>query len=124
MKRRLGTTTSLTELHAGTRAGRSSGSSACLTQLFSKSAALRAFSCGSGRFLSANVADRFGLRAWASGGAARFPYAGSAALEFDLVHCPLSSGSLDAVVLLNVLEHIEDHAAVVRQRYRISSPAA
>jgi SAM-dependent methyltransferase len=43
-------------------------------------------------------------------------------LRFDLVHCPLPSASVDAVVLLNVLEHIEDHEAAVRQVARILRP--
>jgi SAM-dependent methyltransferase len=43
-------------------------------------------------------------------------------LQFDLVHCPLPSESLDAVVLLNVLEHIEDHATAVHQLYRVLKP--
>jgi ubiquinone/menaquinone biosynthesis C-methylase UbiE len=43
-------------------------------------------------------------------------------LEFDLVSCPLPENSVDAVVLLNVLEHIQDDAAAVRQVYRILKP--
>ena len=43
-------------------------------------------------------------------------------LQFDLVHCPLPDNSIDAVVLLNVLEHINDDAAAVRQVYRILKP--
>ncbi len=43
-------------------------------------------------------------------------------LRFDLVACPLPSASVDAVVLLNVLEHIEDDAAAVRQVARILKP--
>lgn len=43
-------------------------------------------------------------------------------LRFDLVHCPLPSQSVDAVVLLNVLEHIEDDAAAARQAARILKP--
>ncbi len=43
-------------------------------------------------------------------------------LRFDLVHCPLPSASVDAVVLLNVLEHIEDHEAAMRQVARILRP--
>lgn len=40
-------------------------------------------------------------------------------LRFDLVNCPLPSESLNAIVLLNVLEHIEDDGAAVRQVTRI-----
>lgn len=43
-------------------------------------------------------------------------------LQFDLAHCPLPDSSIDAVVLLNVLEHINDDAAAVRQVYRILKP--
>jgi SAM-dependent methyltransferase len=43
-------------------------------------------------------------------------------LQFDLVKCPLPNGSLDAVVLLNVLEHIEDDTAAMRQVARILKP--
>ena len=40
-------------------------------------------------------------------------------LQFDLTTCPLPSASVDAVVMLNVLEHIEDHEAAVTQTARI-----
>jgi SAM-dependent methyltransferase len=43
-------------------------------------------------------------------------------LQFDLVQCPLPSDSVDAVVLLNVLEHIHDHEAALCQLYRILKP--
>jgi SAM-dependent methyltransferase len=43
-------------------------------------------------------------------------------LQFDLVECPLPSASLDAVVLLNVLEHIEDDVAAIRQIARLLKP--
>jgi SAM-dependent methyltransferase len=43
-------------------------------------------------------------------------------LQFDLVHCPLADNSVDVVVLLNVLEHIEDDAAALRQVQRILRP--
>lgn len=43
-------------------------------------------------------------------------------LRFDMVQCPLPSASVDAVVLLNVLEHIEDHGAAVSQVARILKP--
>src|SRR5262249_54234575 len=38
------------------------------------------------------------------------------------VHCPLADNSVDVVVLLNVLEHIEDHEAAVRQVQRVLKP--
>jgi SAM-dependent methyltransferase len=40
-------------------------------------------------------------------------------LRFDLVKCPLPPASVDAVVLLNVLEHIEDDAGAVEQVARV-----
>jgi SAM-dependent methyltransferase len=43
-------------------------------------------------------------------------------LRFDLVKCPLPSASLNAVVLLNVLEHIEDHKSATAQVARILKP--
>ena len=43
-------------------------------------------------------------------------------LHFDLTRCPLPDNSVDAVVLLNVLEHIENDALAIRQLYRILKP--
>jgi SAM-dependent methyltransferase len=43
-------------------------------------------------------------------------------LRFDLVQCPLPSASVDAVVLLNVLEHIEQDAAAVAHVARLLRP--
>jgi SAM-dependent methyltransferase len=43
-------------------------------------------------------------------------------LRFDLIKCPLPSASVDAAVLLNVLEHIEDDEAAVGQVARILKP--
>jgi SAM-dependent methyltransferase len=43
-------------------------------------------------------------------------------LRFDLVKCPLPSGSVDGVVLLNVLEHVEDDAAAIAQVARVLRP--
>jgi SAM-dependent methyltransferase len=43
-------------------------------------------------------------------------------LRFDLVHCPLPDASVDAVVLLNVLEHIENDLAALTQVFRILKP--
>jgi len=43
-------------------------------------------------------------------------------LRFDLRACPLSSGSIDGVVLLNVLEHIEDDGAAVSHVARVLKP--
>jgi SAM-dependent methyltransferase len=43
-------------------------------------------------------------------------------LRLDLLRCPLPSGSFDAVVMLNVLEHIRDDDAALAQVYRILKP--
>ena len=43
-------------------------------------------------------------------------------MRFDMVDCPLSSASVDAIVLLNVLEHIEDDAGAVGQVARVLKP--
>jgi SAM-dependent methyltransferase len=43
-------------------------------------------------------------------------------LQFDLTRCPLSTESVDAVVALNVLEHIGDDEAAVREIRRILKP--
>ncbi|HXB70748.1 MAG TPA: methyltransferase domain-containing protein [Candidatus Acidoferrales bacterium] len=43
-------------------------------------------------------------------------------LQFDLTRCPLPDGSVDGIVLLNVLEHIEDDDAAMRHVYRILRP--
>jgi SAM-dependent methyltransferase len=43
-------------------------------------------------------------------------------LQFDLTHCPLLDQSVDGVVLLNVLEHIEDDDAAIGHVYRILRP--
>jgi SAM-dependent methyltransferase len=43
-------------------------------------------------------------------------------LQFDLTACPLPDGSLDGIVLLNVLEHIEEDEAALAQIARILKP--
>ena len=43
-------------------------------------------------------------------------------LQFDLVQCPLPDASIDAVVMLNVLEHIKDDRGAMRQVSRILKP--
>jgi SAM-dependent methyltransferase len=43
-------------------------------------------------------------------------------LQFDLTRCPLPEGSVDVVVLLNVLEHIGDDESAVREVARILRP--
>jgi SAM-dependent methyltransferase len=43
-------------------------------------------------------------------------------LRFDLTQCPLPSNSVDGIVMLNVLEHIEDDALALQQVFRILKP--
>ena len=43
-------------------------------------------------------------------------------IQFDLTKCPLPDSSIDALVLLNVLEHIEDDQKALKQLYRILKP--
>lgn len=43
-------------------------------------------------------------------------------LRFDLTHCPLPDNSLDVVILLNVLEHIERDNEAIRQVKRVLKP--
>jgi SAM-dependent methyltransferase len=43
-------------------------------------------------------------------------------LQFDLRRCPLPDATVDAVVCLNVLEHIDDHAAAMRHLFRVLRP--
>ena len=43
-------------------------------------------------------------------------------LRFDLLQCPLPSDSFDAVVMLNVLEHIENDISALAQVHRILKP--
>lgn len=42
--------------------------------------------------------------------------------QFDVVKCPFDDASFDGVVLLNVLEHIQDDFAALKQVYRILKP--
>jgi SAM-dependent methyltransferase len=43
-------------------------------------------------------------------------------IQFDLTRCPLPSESVDAVIMLNVLEHIGDDLAALQQARRILRP--
>lgn len=43
-------------------------------------------------------------------------------LHFDLTRCPLPDNSVDVVVLLNVLEHIENDALAVQRLFHILKP--
>lgn len=40
-------------------------------------------------------------------------------LQFDLTRCPLPDGSIDGIVLLNILEHIEQDYTALRHVHRI-----
>lgn len=44
---------------------------------------------------------------------------GTPLLQFDLTKCPLPANSVDVVVLLNVLEHIDEDSLAVHQVHRI-----
>jgi SAM-dependent methyltransferase len=43
-------------------------------------------------------------------------------VQFDLARCPLENDFVDIAVLLNVLEHIEDHERAVAELFRIMRP--
>ena len=43
-------------------------------------------------------------------------------LRFDLLNCPLPDNSIDAIVILNVLEHIDQDSTALAQIYRILKP--
>jgi SAM-dependent methyltransferase len=43
-------------------------------------------------------------------------------LQFDIQRCPWSDHSFDALVLLNVLEHVQDDRGAIAQVYRILKP--
>jgi SAM-dependent methyltransferase len=43
-------------------------------------------------------------------------------LQFDLSRCPLPDVCVDAVIALNVLEHIADHEAALREIFRTLKP--
>lgn len=43
-------------------------------------------------------------------------------IQFNLVNCPLPDNCVDVVIALNVLEHIKDDEAALRQIYRILKP--
>jgi SAM-dependent methyltransferase len=42
--------------------------------------------------------------------------------RFDLVRCPFPDSSIDAVIMVNVLEHIENDRLAMQQVYRILKP--
>ncbi len=45
-------------------------------------------------------------------------------MRFDLTQCPLPDACCDAVVILNVLEHIEDDQKALNEIYRVLKPGA
>lgn len=47
---------------------------------------------------------------------------GTPLLQFDLLDCPLLDSTIDAVVMLNVLEHIENDEKALSQVFRILKP--
>jgi len=51
-----------------------------------------------------------------------FDLEGVPILQFDMVKCPFPDESIDAVIMLNVLEHIENDIEAVSQAYRILKP--
>jgi SAM-dependent methyltransferase len=48
--------------------------------------------------------------------------AGIPLLQFDITRCPLPDNCLDAVIMLNVLEHIRNDGRALREVYRILRP--
>ena len=43
-------------------------------------------------------------------------------IQFDLTQCPLPDDFVDVIVLLNVLEHIDDHETAMAQLFRVVRP--
>ncbi len=43
-------------------------------------------------------------------------------MRFDLLQCPLPEGSIDVLLMLNVLEHIEDDASALRKAFALLKP--
>lgn len=43
-------------------------------------------------------------------------------IQFDLTRCPLPDDFADIFVLLNVLEHIDDHESAIRHLFRVTRP--
>ena len=43
-------------------------------------------------------------------------------IRFDLLQCPLPDESVDVLVMLNVLEHIEDDVLALRNAYKLLKP--
>lgn len=84
--------------------------------------------CSSGFFLRAGR-ERFPEAQWVGADYVREPLEQLAEhlpnvplLHFDLLRCPLPDNCVDAIVVLNVLEHIPDDAAALRQLHRILKP--
>jgi SAM-dependent methyltransferase len=43
-------------------------------------------------------------------------------IRFDLLQCPLPAQSVDVLIMLNVLEHIEDDVGAMRQAFQLLKP--
>lgn len=43
-------------------------------------------------------------------------------IRFDLLRCPLQDQSIDVLIMLNVLEHIEDDVGALRKAYNLLKP--
>ena len=43
-------------------------------------------------------------------------------IRFDLLQCPLPDQSIDVLIMLNVLEHIEDDALALQKAFRLLNP--
>jgi SAM-dependent methyltransferase len=93
-----------------------------------KPAVILEVGCSSG-YLLAQIADYFTETAVLGADVVKEPleqlasvYPDLPLFRFDLVQCPFPDESVDAIVLLNVLEHIEDDAAAMAQVCRILKP--
>jgi ubiquinone/menaquinone biosynthesis C-methylase UbiE len=94
----------------------------------SKPAVILEVGCSSG-YLLAQIANHFTESAVLGADVVKEPLEQLAPLiphvplfRFDLVQCPFPEESIDAVVLLNVLEHIENDSAAMAQVFRILKP--
>jgi SAM-dependent methyltransferase len=93
-----------------------------------RSASIMDIGCSSGSFLRL-LRSRFADYSIVGADCVRAPLErlsrsipGIPLLHFDLLKCPWPDESFDALVLLNVLEHIEDDLSAARQALRILRP--
>lgn len=127
-----GLTDSLEKMHAGNHfidiASRAHALDEMRKQASNPRAAVLEVGCSSGFFLRDLVAEYpSGLIVGADYVlsllrrlAERFP--GVPLMRFDLARCPLPDGIFDAIVALNVLEHIEDDQAAIMNISRLLRP--